>query len=578
MRWSRFFIPTVRETPADAVAPSHRLMIRAGLIRQVAAGSYSYLPLGYRTLRKVERIVREEMDRAGAIELHMPAMQPIELWEETGRTLSMGTTLVRLPDQPWRRGTVLGPTHEEVVTDIARHFINSYKQLPVNLYQIQTKFRDEQRPKSGVLRTREFLMKDAYSFDADKAGLDVSYQKMYDAYCRIYSRCGLPYVAVEAESGPIGGDASHEFMVVTPAGEDVMVQCASCGHAANVERATPAPLPKQSDAPAPLTEVHTPGQRTIDEVTKFLRLGPERMIKTLIYRGRDGQTIVGLVRGDHEINELKLARAAGVAGVELADEKTIEALTGAPVGFAGPHSLRGKATIVADQAVSVMVNAATGANKGDFHVTGLNPGRDFNADVVADIRSAVEGDRCNQCGGALTFQTSIEVGHVFKLGTKYTDAMKANFLDEHGKSHPMIMGCYGIGLNRIMAAAIEAHHDESGIIWPVSIAPYEVLIVALDYDADEQVRQTADGLYESLLAAGVDMLLDDRDMRPGPKFKDADLIGVPLRVTVGKKGLADGVVEFKPRDRAEAEKIAPTAAVEHVLSALNAARATLEPA
>jgi prolyl-tRNA synthetase len=367
-------------------------------------------------------------------------------------------------------------------------------------------------------------------------------------------------------------------MVVTPAGEDVMVQCASCGHAANVERATPAPLPKQNDTPAPLTEVHTPNQRTIDEVTKFLRLGPERMIKTLIYRARDGQTIVGLVRGDHEINELKLARAAGVAGVDLADEKTIEALTGAPVGFAGPHSLRGKATIVADQAVSVMVNAATGANKADYHVTGLNPGRDFNPEVVADIRSAVEGDCCNQCGGALTFQTSIEVGHVFKLGTKYTDAMKANFLDEHGKSHPMIMGCYGIGLNRIMAAAIEAHHDESGIIWPVSIAPYEVLIVALDYEADAQVRQTADGLYESLLAAGVDVLLDDRDMRPGPKFKDADLIGVPLRVTIGKKGLADGVVEFKPRDRAEAEKIAPASAAEHILGTLRAARAALEPA
>ena len=313
MRWTKFFIPTVRETPADAVAPSHRLMIRAGLIRQVAAGSYAYLPLGYRTLRKVENIVREEMNRAGAVELHMPAMQPVELWEETGRTIAMGPTLVRLRDQPWRKGTVLGPTHEEVVTDIARTFLNSYKQLPVTLYQIQTKFRDEQRPKSGVLRTREFLMKDAYSFDADKADLDYSYEQMYKAYCRIYQRCGLPYSVVEAESGPIGGDASHEFMVVTDAGEDIMARCTQCGYAANLERATPAPVGQQStEPPAEPQEVHTPDQRTIEEVTAFLKLGPERMIKTLIYKTEAGEAIIALVRGDHEINEMKLARAAGI--------------------------------------------------------------------------------------------------------------------------------------------------------------------------------------------------------------------------------------------------------------------------
>ncbi|UCG32154.1 MAG: proline--tRNA ligase [Phycisphaerales bacterium] len=564
MRWTKFFIPTVRETPADAVAPSHRLMIRAGLIRQVAAGSYAYLPLGYRTLRKVENIVREEMNRAGAIELHMPAMQPVELWEETGRTIAMGPTLVRLRDQPWRKGTVLGPTHEEVVTDIARTFLNSYKQLPVTLYQIQTKFRDEQRPKSGVLRTREFLMKDAYSFDADKADLDYSYEQMYKAYCRIYQRCGLPYTVVEAESGPIGGDASHEFMVVTDAGEDIMARCRQCGYAANLERAMPAPVGKQStEPPAEPQEVHTPDQRTIEEVTAFLKLGPERMIKTLIYKTDAGEAIIALVRGDHEINEMKLARAAGTAGVELADGDTIENLTGAPVGFAGPQGLNGKARMIADQAVAMMVNAASGANKEDYHVTGINPGRDFNPDLVADIRNAVEGDGCEKCGGKLHYEKCIEVGHVFKLGTKYSDSMKAHFLDEHGKSQPMIMGCYGIGLNRIVAAAIESHHDEAGIIWPMSIAPYQVLILALDYE-DEEVRRAAELLYTELTAKGLEVLLDDRAMRPGPKFKDADLIGIPLRVVVGKKSLADGVVEIKPRGSKDIEKLSPDDAAERV--------------
>jgi prolyl-tRNA synthetase len=577
MRWTQFLIPTVRETPADAVAPSHRLMIRAGLIRQVAAGSYAYLPLGYRTLRKIENIVREEMNRAGAVELHMPAMQPVELWEETGRTVAMGPTLIRLHDQPWRKGTVLGPTHEEVVTDIARAFINSYKQLPITLYQIQTKFRDEQRPKSGVLRTREFLMKDAYSFDADKADLDYSYDQMYRAYCRIYDRCGLPYTAVEAESGPIGGDASHEFMVVTDAGEDLMVRCTQCAHAANVERASPAPLGKQSDeAPQELREVHTPDQRTIEEVTAFLKLGPERMIKTLIYKTDTDETIVALVRGDHEINEMKLARAAGAAAVELADAETIEKLTGAPVGFAGPQGLGGKARMIADQAVSMMVNAAGGANKDGYHVTGINPGRDFNPDLVTDLRDAVEGDGCEKCGGRLHFEKCIEVGHVFKLGTKYSAAMKANFLDVHGKSKPMIMGCYGIGLTRIMAAAIESHHDEAGIVWPMTIAPYEVLIVALDYD-DEQVKQTAELLYTELTAKGVEVLLDDRKMRPGPKFKDADLIGVPLRVTIGKRSLADGMVEIKSRDSRDLEMLSPAAAPDRLTALVSAAKAALMP-
>jgi len=578
MRWTQFFIPTVRETPADAAAPSHRLMIRAGLIRQVAAGSYAYLPLGYRTLRKVERIVREEMNRAAAVELHMPAMQPVELWAESGRTITMGSTLVHLPDQPWRKGTVLGPTHEEVITDIARAYLNSYRQLPITLYQIQTKFRDEQRPKSGVLRTREFLMKDAYSFDANKADLDYSYEQMYRAYCRIYQRCGLPYTAVEAESGPIGGEASHEFMVVTDAGEDVMVRCSKCDHAANVERAAPATLGRQSnEPPQEVREVHTPDQRTIEEVTAFLKLGPERLIKTLIYKTEAGEPVIALVRGDHEINEMKLARAVGAAAVELADADIIERITGAPVGFAGPQGLGGRARMIADQAVSVMVNAASGANRQDYHVTGVNPGRDFNADLVADLRNVVEGDGCEKCGGRLHFQKCIEVGHVFKLGTKYSESMKANFLDESGQSRPMIMGCYGIGLNRIMAAVIESHHDEQGIVWPMSIAPYEVLILALDYD-DDQVRQTAELLYTELTAKGIEVLLDDRQMRPGPKFNDADLIGIPLRVTIGKKSLAEGLIEIKPRDSKEVEKLSPDAAPDRLAALTSAAKTALTPA
>jgi prolyl-tRNA synthetase len=559
MHWSKFFIPTVKEMPSDAIVPSHQLLIRAGYIRQLTAGVYVYLPLGYRVLRKVEAIIREEMDAAGAVELFMPAMHPVELWQQTGRVETMGATLVRLADKPFRKGTVLGPTHEEIVTDIARTFINSYKQLPVNLYQIQTKFRDEERPKSGILRTREFQMKDAYSFHAVKegpGGLDETYKAMYDAYCRIFDRCGLPYLIVEAESGPIGGDASHEFMVETDAGEDWLVQCSSCGYAANLERAgvasvdgtaPPDPLPT-------MKEVHTPNQRTIDEICGFLKRPPTSMIKTLVYRTQDGKPLVALVRGDHEINESKLGRAAGTALAGLAEAETIRALTGAEVGFAGPQGLKARdARIICDQAVSVMHDAASGANKTDYHVVGIEPGRDFPLTEVADIRTAVQGDGCPHCGSPLTFKKCIEVGHVFKLGTKYSDAMKATFLDTEGKTHPMIMGCYGIGLNRILAAAVEVSHDADGIIWPVNVAPYQVLIVALDV-REERVMNAARGLHDELTAAGVEVLLDDRDARPGVKFKDADLIGIPLRVTIGKRSLADGVVEIKPRASKEIRK------------------------
>ena len=560
MLWTKYFIPTSKEVPADAAVPSHQLMLRAGLIRQVAAGSYTYLPLGYRVLRKVEAIIREEMNAAGALELHMPAMQPVELWEETGRVEAMGETLVRLADKPFRHGTVLGPTHEEVITDTVRAFVSSYKQLPVTLYQIQTKFRDEARPKSGVLRTREFLMKDAYSFDVDKAGLDANYEKMYQAYCRIFSRCGLPYRPVEAESGPIGGDASHEFMVVTDAGEDYLVRSADGTYAANVERAAMAPLSAEAAAPpAALQEVHTPGFCTIEQVSGFLKCRPRDLIKTIIYETVDGP-LVALVRGDHEVNEMKLARAAGGARLAMAAPATIEKLTGAAVGFAGPVGL--EARIIIDQAVSVMHDAVTGANKTDYHVTGVNPGRDFTVEHVADIRYAVPEDR-SPAGAALVFEKCIEVGHVFKLGTKYSAAMRATFLDEKGVAHPIIMGCYGIGLNRIVAAAIEAFHDENGICWPLTIAPFHVEIAALDV-RDEEVLRTAQSIHDALEARGVEVLLDDRDARPGVKFKDADLIGLPVRVVIARRGLSDGIAEVKSRTEQEVQRVPLAEVVERV--------------
>ena len=647
MKWSAYFLPTGREVPAEASAPSHRLMVRAGLVRQLAAGIYIHLPLGLRALQKVERIIREEMDAAGAVELLMPALQPIELWQQTGRDQAMGSTLIRLPDQPWRKGTVLGPTHEEVITDIARSYIQSYKQLPLNLYQIQTKFRDEQRPKSGVLRTREFIMKDAYSFDLELAGLKKSYDRMYQAYCRIFARCGLPYLPVEAESGPIGGDASHEFMVPTDAGEDVLVRCEGCGYAANLERAAVAALEEtpQPDPLPELAEVHTPDQRTIDEVCAFLNRQPARMIKTLIYRtaaGSPGATpalfagvpaqqgatgsspasvsvpgtqysapstqyssevVVALVRGDHEVNPAKLARAvvggggrtdagtrgrgdaetrkdgdkqtrsnglgeaaAAAGGVELADIETVRQITGADVGFAGPQGLSGRGVrIIVDHAVAVMHDAATGANRTDYHVTGLEPGRDFPLDYVADIRTAVEGDRCAKCDARLRFARCIEVGHVFKLGTKYSAAMGASYLDEQSHSHPLIMGCYGIGVTRVVAAIIEANHDDKGILWPATVAPFQVLLVNLD-GKDEAITLACDKIHEKLQGLGVDVLYDDRPMRPGPKFIDADLIGIPLRIAVGKRSYAEGRAELKWRDSAAVELL-PIDAVAEVAAA-----------
>ncbi|MFH1418642.1 MAG: proline--tRNA ligase [Planctomycetota bacterium] len=590
MRWTNFLIPTTKELPKDAAVPSHQLMIRAGLIRQLAAGIYSYLPLGYRALRKVEAIVREEMNRAGAIELHMPVLQPVELWEQTGRTVAMGDTLLRLggPEGDWRSQTVLGPTHEEPVTEIARAYLRSYKQLPITLYQIQVKFRGEARPKSGVLRTREFLMKDAYSFHDSLASLDEQYEIMYGAYCRIFSRCGLPYIAVEAESGPIGGSASHEFMTLTDAGEDFVALSNNGDYAANTERAEAAPLPQDTAEMQPLAEVHTPDQRTIDEVTAFLGTKPAQMIKTLVYSvarpeaadAPDGNDlpVVVLVRGDHEVNEHKLNHVAG-GTLELADDETIRSLTGAEVGFAGPQGLDRSGVpyrLIVDQAVAVMRNGATGACKTGYHVTGVNPSRDFPLEgdnvEVADVRLVVEGDLSpSGSGSPMHLRKAIEVGHVFKLGTKYSDSMKADYLDKNGKANPLIMGCYGIGLNRIMAASIESSHDDDGIIWPMSIAPFHVLILALD-PRKSDVMETAGKIHNELEAAGIDVLFDDRDERAGFKFKDADLIGIPVRITVGRKALVEGVVELKERSGAEVERLAPDRAsqraVEIVRSAL----------
>jgi prolyl-tRNA synthetase len=585
MRWTHFLIPTTKEIPKDAMVASHQLMIRAGLIRQLAAGVYSYLPLGYRALRKVEAIVREEMNAAGAIELHMPVLHPIDLWQQTGRVAAMGDVLLRLAGgkDDWRSQTVLGPTHEEPITEIARAYLNSYKLLPVNLYQIQVKFRGEARPKSGVLRTREFLMKDAYSFHRDVESLNEGYQKMYDAYCRIFSRCGLPYVAVEAESGPIGGDASHEFMVLTDAGEDLVALSENSDYAANTERATFAPLPQEVEEMNPVQEVHTPNQRTIDEVCGFLKSQPRRMIKTLIYvetqkpndakgsKQEAAPPVVVLIRGDHEVNENKLNRVAG-ARLELADEATITKLTGASVGFAGPQTLNKTGVpyrLIIDQAVVVMRNGATGANMTDYHAININPGRDFPISgenvAVADVRNVVEGDFApTGSKSPISLRKAIEIGHVFKLGTKYSDALKATFLDSDGKPKSLIMGCYGIGLNRIMAAAIEAHHDENGIIWPKSIAPFQVLIVALD-PREQDVMQTAQRIHDELEAQGIDVLFDDRDERAGFKFKDADLIGIPIRITIGRKSLAEGVVELKRRDSLEVEKLPPAEASRRAL-------------
>ena len=573
VRWTQTLIPTMKEEPADAEVPSHRLMLRAGLIRQLMAGAYTYLPLGYRALRKAEAIVREEMDRAGAIEVFMPALQPIDLFERTGRREAFGNVLIQFPVTRGDRKVhlALGPTHEEVVTDLIAHHVSSYRQLPITLYQIQTKFRNEERPRFGVLRTSEFLMKDAYSFGTSLEQLEEAYRRMYDAYCRIFARCGLNYLAVEAESGPIGGDASHEFMVPAGNGEDRIVRCANCTYAANLERAeTGRKAPTIASPPdaAALKEVSTPGVTTVEHVSKLLKCGRDRLIKTLIYLADDAPVAV-LIRGDHEANENKIRRALGAGHLALADVATIEKVTGAPVGFAGPVGLR--CDIIADHDVALVRDAVTGANAGDAHLTGVNVGRDYQLRTTFDLRRAVEHDPCPKCGATLDMVHGIEVGHVFKLGTRYSVALGASFVDEKEQRHPIVMGCYGIGVNRIIASLVETSHDDNGLIWPLAVAPYEVLLLPLNV-TDPEVTKVAERYLTELEAAGAEVLYDDRDVRPGVKFKDADLVGIPLRIVIGGKGLQDGQVEIGWRRAAQSEKVAVRDGVRTALQMLSAAR------
>lgn len=571
MRWTKTFIPTMKENPSDAEIPSHQLMLRSGLIRQLMAGAYTYLPLGWRSVRKAEKIVREEMERAGAVELFMPALQPIDLFEKTGRKEAFGNVLINFHVQRGDRKVhlALGPTHEEVITDLVGRHLNSYRQLPICLYQIQTKFRNEERPRFGVLRTSEFIMKDAYSFGTSLEQLNAVYDQMYHAYCRIFARCGLTYLPVEAESGPIGGDASHEFMVPANNGEDRIVHCETCGYAANLERAETgrrSPSIAVSAAATALQKVATPHATSIEQVSRLLKCRPEQMIKTLIYLA-DGKPVAVLLRGDHEGNEAKIRRALGAKVVELADEKTILQVTGAPVGFAGPVGI--KCDIVADHDIPAIVNAVTGANEADAHLTGVTVGRDYQLTATHDLRMALEADPCPRCratqgsatlgsekpgNGKLKLVHGIEVGHVFKLGTKYSVALGAEFLDEKEQRHPMIMGCYGIGINRIVASLAETSFDANGLVWPLSVAPYEVLVIPLNV-AEPETVQLAERIYKELGEDGVDVLLDDRDARAGFKFKDADLIGVPLRVVIGGKGLKEGLVEVKWRTDAAPVKV-----------------------
>jgi prolyl-tRNA synthetase len=541
-------------------------MLRAGLVNQLMAGAYSYLPLGLRSLRKAERIVRQEMDAAGAVELLMPALTPLSLWERTGRVEAFGDVLIQFAVKRQNRKVpmALGPTHEEVITDLVARFVSSYRQLPITLYQVQTKFRNEERPRFGVLRTSEFLMKDAYSFDVSVEALGQSYEKMYAAYCRIFDRCGLAYLAVEAESGPIGGDASHEFMIPADNGEDVVVHCAACGYAANLERAEiGARGATKPAAPAQQVKmVDTPGVTTIEQVSKFLGCRPDQLIKTLIYVA-DGKPIAVLVRGDQDANENKVRRAAGAAKLALAEPEVIHRVTGAPVGFAGPVGLKERILILADHDVASVVDGATGANKADAHLTGVNPGRDFQPDRYADLRNAADRDPCPRCSARMSLRHAIEVGHVFKLGTKYSEALEARFLDAQEQQRTMIMGCYGIGINRIVAGLVETNNDAAGIIWPVAVAPYEALVVPVNV-ADEATRQASERIYEQLTAAGVETMLDDRDVRAGVKFKDADLIGFPLRVVIGDRGLKQGKIEIKWRWGDKPEMIDLEGAVENI--------------
>jgi len=551
MLYSRALIPTVKEAPADAANASHILLVRGGYIRKVGAGMYDFLPLGLRVLRKIEGIVRDEMNRSGAQEILMPALLPAEYFKETGRWDVYGDTLFRLKD---RKGGEfhLGPTHEEIVTDIARREIKSWRDMPMNLYQVQSKYRDEPRPRGGLLRCREFLMKDAYSFDVNEEAAKKSYEIMGQAYCRVFDRMGLTYRMVAADPGAIGGSKSAEFQVLADSGEDAIVACDTCDYAANVEIATvkvDASAAAGGEAEGAMSKVHTPKVGTIEDVSAFLKLEKSRFLKSLVYVA-GAETVLAIVRGDHDVNEIRLARALGVDEVFLASDADVQKATGAAVGFAGPVGFKGK--VVVDRAASLVKNAATGANERDHHLTGVNMGRDFQGEV-ADIRLATTGDACPNCdAGKLKTYKGIEAGHIFILGTRYSAQMGAEYSDEKQVKNPIVMGCYGIGVSRLVATAIEQNHDADGIKWPMSIAPYHVHLVSIG--KEDAVAEAAKKLYEELTEKGVDVLWDDRDERPGVKFKDADLLGMPLRVTIGAKALANGNCELKPRTEPDPKK------------------------
>jgi prolyl-tRNA synthetase len=549
MRFSQFYLPTLREDPADAEIVSHKMMFRTGMIRKVSSGIYAFLPLGWKVYRKVEAIIREEMNRAGALEVFLPAVHPAELWQETGRWQEYGKELLRMTDRH-DRSYCFGPTHEEVITDLARREIRSYRQMPVNFYQIQVKFRDEIRPRFGVMRAREFIMKDAYSFDVDEKASDASYWKMYEAYRRIFTRCGLTFRPVEAESGLIGGSFSHEFMALAAIGEETIASCTACDYSANVKKAeifVPDESSPGAEEGKPMERIATPDIKTIDALADFLKTRHENLVKTLIFESEKG-LVAALVRGDHDVNEIKLMTVLDATRAELAGDDVVERVTRSPKGFAGPVGLQ--IPILADHALRNMANLVTGGNEKDFHLINVNVNRDFKVDRFVDIRMAAEGDGCPRCGEPFRFDRGIEVGQVFKLGKKYSEAMKASYLDDQGNERAIVMGCYGIGLARTMAAIIEQHHDKDGTIFPMSVAPFHVSIVPVN-DKNRDLMETAERIALDLEQKGIEPLFDDRSERPGVKFKDADLIGIPLRVTLGERNFVKDQLEIRSRETGE---------------------------